>query len=75
MKFSSGLEPHQRSRMRSKTTTVSLTDRPTIVIAAARKMPSIGFCSQAKRPTTRITSCAIASTAATPKVHLKRMAR
>ena len=61
--------------MRSKTTTVSLTDRPMIVIAAARKMPSIGLSSQAKRPTTSITSWAIATTAATPKVHLKRMAR
>ena len=46
-----------------------------MVIAAARKMPSIGFCSQAKRPTTSTTSWAIATTAATPKVHLKRTAR
>ena len=67
--------PYQRSRMRSKTTTVSLTDRPMMVSAAARKMPSIGLSSQAKTPVTITTSWNIAITAAAPNVHLKRNAR
>ena len=46
-----------------------------MVSAAARKTPSIGLPSQAKRPTTSTTSWNIASTAATPKVHLNRIAR
>ena len=75
VKSSSGPEPCQRSRTRSNTTTVSLTESPTMVMAAARKIPSMGFSSQAKSPTTSTTSWAIARTAATPKVHLKRKAR
>ena len=45
------------------------------VSSAARKTPSIGLPSQAKTPTSTITSCAIAATADAPSVHRKRNAR
>jgi hypothetical protein len=68
-------ERRHSSRIRSKTTTESFTDRPMMVKAAARKMPSMGLPSHAKMPTTMITSWNIASTAEAPIVHLNRIPR
>lgn len=45
------------------------------VSRAARKMPSTGRPSQAKAPTTRITSCTMAPTEATANVQRNRTAR
>ena len=67
--------PRVRSRIRSKTTMVSLTARPMIESTAARNTPSMGLPSQANTPTTVSTTCTIESTAAAAYVHRNRNAR
>ena len=54
------------SRIRSKTTTESLTVYPMIVRIAASHKPSMGLPVQAKTPTTTATVCTSASTAPAP---------
>ena len=67
--------PRVRSRIRSKTTIVSLTASPMIESTAARNTPSMGLPSQANTPTTVSTTCAIDSTAAAAYVQRNRNAR